>query len=153
VGLKSAKTEGLETTNDESPELETDRAPLTLAMSVPIFDELSGKLFGAVVLTIDIKFLLTQVVDASSHDHIQLADPLGRVLAAYRPSDAFRGWGPGASEFVDLPESFLQGTQAENAQFPNSNAPHGRYAVRIPLDPARPNWNYILVLEGSSSAR
>jgi hypothetical protein len=141
----------LQPSTTESVQSETIREPLTLDMSVPIFDAVSGKLFGAVVLTVDVEYILTQAVVEASGDHVQFADAEGRVLADYRPGDALRGWGPGTSDKVPLPESFLNGLDSEHIQYPNSDDPSGQYAIRVPLDPRRPDRNYILVLEASSA--
>jgi len=141
----------LQLITDKSAEIDTAGEPLTCDLSVPIIDAVSGKLFGAVVITIDVEYLLTQAVIEASGDHVQLADAEGRVLADYRPGDALRGWGAGTSDKLSLSESFLNGLESEHIQYPNADDSNGQYAIRVPLDPARPDRNYILVLEASSA--
>jgi hypothetical protein len=122
---------------------------LALHLAVPIFDETTGALFGAICLEVDLEYLLGEWSRDTAAENVLLADRAGRVMAVFEP-DSGRdfAWRAAASGTL-LPASFVEGRQTELKVPPTDEHPGGLFAIKVPLDPRRPNNEVILVVRGS----
>ncbi len=122
--------------------------PLTLHLVVPIFDETTGELFGPVSLDVDLEYLLTEWARDTAAESVLLVDRTGRVMAVFEPDKGRDfGWRADAASAL-LPASFVEGRETELKVPPSDEHPGGLYAIKVPLDPRRPENVVILVVRG-----
>lgn len=127
----------------------TEPMPLVLHLAVPIFDDATGELFGAVRLDVDLEYLLAEWSRDTAAKSVLLFDRHGKALAEFVP-DVGRlfGWDSTAANTF-LPESFLAGHATELKVPPDAKHPGGLFGIKVPLDPRRPEHEMILVVRGS----
>jgi serine/threonine protein kinase len=146
-GSKNGSARPLQSTPSKTDPT-TEPLPLTLHLAVPIFDDASGELFGAVRLDVDLEYLLALWARDTAAKNVLLFDRNGKALAEFEP-DAGRVFGldrAAANEF--LPAPFVAGHAAELKVSPDHLHPGGLFAIKVPLDPRRPDHVMILVVRG-----
>jgi len=126
--------------------------PLTADLSVPIFDESTGELFGAVVLTIDIEYLLTQRLNESVAGQVLLTNHQGDALASFRPRTGIQSHSIALESSLALPGSFLNSSATDHVHYPDEDHPNGLFAVKVQLDRTHPERTVILLFEGAGTA-
>jgi len=118
--------------------------PLLLDLSVPIFDEKTGTLFGVVILSIDVNYVLRQQVNGVDAEHVMLVNSEGQLLTCNLHH--YPTFSP-----VNVFSSFFTNKTADFCLHPpDKEWPNGLYAVKIDL--SEDSWGepISLLLEGES---
>ena len=122
--------------------------PLTLHLAVPIYDETSGELFGAVSLVIDLDYVLAGWARDTAAKSVLLADRKGDLLASFLPEQgrevAWQAHPIAVRELAD----FAATTRAELRVPASDDHPGGMFAIKVAIDPRRPQNFVILAVRG-----
>ena len=116
--------------------------PLSLDLTVPIFDENTGVLFGAVILTIDIEYLLNQKVNGVNAEHVMLADHDGCLMSCSIHNS------PTLDSTASFPSFFKENSGPYCLRSPDGDWPNGLFAVKIRLDRSPQRKPIVLLIEG-----
>ncbi len=125
-----------------------DSQPLTLHLAVPVHDESNGELFGAVGLEIDLEYLLAKWARDTTASSVLFAGLKGRVMAAFQPESGRDFAWQSDQATSELLAQFAAGRPTELKVLATQDHPGGLFAIKVPIDPRRPQNFVILAVRG-----